>query len=286
MRTLSCGSGLFNEGPFMSIAVFMLVQNEPLEFVERWYAHYAPIVGRENLYALNHGCTGDYESGLYSALAGANVVTVQHVWSYDHAWMIDVVRSFQTFLLSSYDAVIFASPDEFLVHNSGDPARLEAWLDAFVRDTSDVRPGCYVPGYEVIHQRDREPCFNHVYGPWLKTRSQYYLSPRHTRPAISRAPLKYSNEFSEATNLSKRDVSNAAFELSLLHMGKADYPIALRKHQDTASRRWNPTTTAKSRYAHWLDDDPEKVEQWMLSDSDNGRPAETSPIPQNFRNLL
>jgi hypothetical protein len=97
------------------LAVFTIVQNEPI-WLPIWHRHYASQLDTSHMFVLNHDSTGAGEIVLQDLQAKSQmqVVSVHRGFSFDHSWLAETVRSFQQFLLQSYDAVLFTEVDEIV----------------------------------------------------------------------------------------------------------------------------------------------------------------------------
>ena len=92
-------------------AAFTIVQNEPV-FLPLWLQYYGRYFDRSDLYVLDHGTTDASTNEINSS---CNVLRVHREKSFDHAWLRSTVATFQAFLLQSYERVLFAEADEFIV---------------------------------------------------------------------------------------------------------------------------------------------------------------------------
>jgi len=114
---------------YRDLAVFTIVQDEP-EFIHPWVNHYKKHVAEAgDVYVLVHPPTGpDGElmkssempawrraEALLTEHHGVVLIPVHHTCAFDHQWLCDTVGRFQSFLLQSYDWVLFAEADEFVL---------------------------------------------------------------------------------------------------------------------------------------------------------------------------
>lgn len=152
--------------------------------LEKWIAHNARLVGKRDLYVINHG--GDPR---VDAIAeGCNVIHVPR----DEV-SIDLTRLRWTLkgqitngLLAFYDAVVCTDVDEFLVYR-GPLADLRAHLaqGAGTRDVDAVSP----VGLNIVPRED-EPLDPDI--PVLTRHRQAHLSGKYTKPCIALAPVNYT----------------------------------------------------------------------------------------------
>ena len=129
----------------VSHAAFTIVHNEAL-WLPLWLKHYGQTFDAEDLFVLDHYST----DGSTSALEGVcNVVPIHRAAAFDHAWMKSVIEDFQAFLLRSYELVLFAEADEFIVADPRRHADLGAYMDAL------DRPSATCSGFNVVQQPAR-----------------------------------------------------------------------------------------------------------------------------------
>src|SRR4051794_15749244 len=125
-----------------SRAAFTIVQDEPV-FLPLWLSHYGRFFEPKDLYVLDHGTT----DGSTSGLAGVcTVISVHRETSFDHAWLRSTVERFQSFLLQSYETVLFAEADELIVT---DPDRHDG-LDDYIEALRE--PAACCTGFNVVQQ--------------------------------------------------------------------------------------------------------------------------------------
>lgn len=251
-------------------AAFTLVQNEAV-WLPTWLRHYGQWFAPEDLYVLDHGSTDGGTEGLAGR---CNVIPVHHEASFDHVWMRNTVERFQAFLLRSYDLVLFAEADEFIVAAPGRYAGLGDYLDRL------ERPAATCSGFNVVHQR-HEPPLRLDDGPLLSRRGWWQPTRMHSKRLISRVPLRWSEGF-------HREYTQAGDEpdpdLLLIHMHRADFDICLARHRDAAARDWSRLDVArKQAYQHRITG-PLRFRWWFRRGSDLAGPRQ--PIPDEVRALL
>ena len=104
-------------------AAFTIVNNESM-MLPLWLDYYSRYFDGDDLYVLDHDSTDRSTA----ELDGRCHVVPVHRQAFDHHWLKSTVELFQAFLLRSYDAVLFAEADEFVV---ADPLRYTG-LDAYI----------------------------------------------------------------------------------------------------------------------------------------------------------
>lgn len=85
-------------------AVFTIVQNEPV-FLPLWLRYYGRYFEPCDIYVLDHDSIDRSTEGVD---ARYNLLGVHRDESFDHEWLKNTVAAFQTFLLHSYENVLFA----------------------------------------------------------------------------------------------------------------------------------------------------------------------------------
>jgi len=207
-------------------AAFTIVQNEPV-WLPIWFDYYSKHVGALNVFVLDHDSTDRAALGAV-AERGATVVPVHRDVSYDHAWLRDTVERFQAFLLQSYDTVLFAEADEFLISTL--PGGLAELLFASAWP-NHVR----AQGYNVVHYKDEEPALNWTRRPLLAQRSYWHPSRLYSKTVIAREPLHFTPGFHDIQGGGDAPHPN----LYLAHLHRVDWGYARAKHEEQARRRWN-----------------------------------------------
>lgn len=163
--------GLEPEGPragTRSRAAFTIVQNEPV-FLPLWLAHYRRYFDPDDIYVLDHDSTDGSTSGLTGT---CNVLPVHRSASFDHDWLRSTAEQFQSFLLASYETVLYAEADEFIV---AEPTR-HSGLDSYIEELRG--PAACCTGYEVVHYPSEQPL--RLDSPILGQRQYWHSSARYT----------------------------------------------------------------------------------------------------------
>ena len=94
--------------------------------LQLWLDYYSRFFDPDDLYVLNHDGT---EGSVDTASGRCRVIPIHRsTLVRDHRWLRSTVEAFQAFLLRSYEVVLFAEADEFVV---ADP-RLYSGLDQYI----------------------------------------------------------------------------------------------------------------------------------------------------------
>jgi hypothetical protein len=250
-------------------AAFTIVKDEPV-MLPLWLRYYERFFAADDLFVLSHD-TGD---GSTEGLAGrCHVVPVHREAAFDHRWLRTVVEDFQAFLLRSYDTVLFAEVDEFVV---ADPLRY-AGLDAYI-DALDA-PAARCTGFNVVHQEDEPPLrFDE---PLLAQRRCWHASLDYSKRLLARTPLQWSQGFHREYR-----APDAAPDpdLMLVHLHRIDYDWCLQRHRRSAARDWNEADRSGGAGAQNLIAEAGAFDAWFRRGPDLDAPAEL--IPTHIRGVL
>ncbi len=250
-------------------AAFTVVQDEAV-MLPLWLGYYGRHLPASDLYVLDHNTT----DGSTDAI-GERCQRVPIHWntSFDHRWLRSTVEAFQRFLLQSYETVLFAEADEFIV---ADPRRYAGLADYFSRLE---RPAARCSGFEVVHQPGEAPIrFDE---PILAQRGWWHASSRYCKRTVSKVPLRWSEGFHEEF-IGPDDPPDPA--LMLVHLHRVDYDWCLERHRSTASRNWSQEDI--TRRDGWQNRVADRVEfdQWFRAGPDIETPREV--IPEHIRTAL
>ncbi len=235
-----------------------------------WLRYYGRFFDADDLFVLAH----DTSDGSTNGLAGScNVVPVHRQAAFDHRWLRTVVEDFQQFLLRSYDTVLFAEVDEFVV---ADPARY-AGLDAYI-DALDA-PAARCTGFNVVHQED-EPALRFD-EPLLAQRRCWHASLAYSKRLIARTPLQWSQGFHHEYRAPDAPPDP---ELLLVHLHRVDYDWCLQRHQRSAARDWSEADRVGGAGAQNRIAEAAAFEQWFRRGPDLDAPAEL--IPPHIKDVL
>lgn len=250
-------------------AAFTIVKDEPV-MLPLWLDYYGRYFGPEDLYVLDHDST----DGSTDAVSDrCQVIPIHREIAFDHRWLRDTVEAFQSFLLRSYETVVFAEVDEFLV---ADP-RFYRGLGDYI-DKLNV-PAARCAGFNVIHQPD-EPALRFD-APILAQRALWHASLRYSKRLLARVPLRWTEGFHE--ELSAPDDPPDP-NLILVHLHRVDYEWCLRRHRASAARRWSEADIARGDGAQNRIADPAVFEEWFRAGPDLDAPPEF--IPAHIREVL
>ena len=251
-------------------AAFTIVQNEPV-FLPFWLDYYGRYFDAADLYVLDHDSTDGSTDGLGTR---CNVVRVHRDLSFDHAWLNGTVTAFHAFLLHSYEHVLFAEADEFVV---ADPALFRG-LDDYIDRSLDRVVRC--TGYEVVHYPDEEPAL-HFDQPVLAQRRYWHPSRLYCKSLLTAVPVSWSVGFHES-----HDFPNLRPDpnLFLIHLHRVDYAMCAARHRQTAARNWNPSDVREGRgLQNRLVEEDDAFKTWFFQGADNGA---RECIPEHLRGLL
>lgn len=250
-------------------AAFTIVHNEPV-MLPLWLDYYARHFDADDLYVLDHDST----DGSTADLDGrCHVVPVHRKAAFDHHWLKLTVEQFQAFLLRSYDAVLFAEVDEFVL---ADPRRY-AGLGAYIAELT--RPAARCAGFNVVHQPDEPPL--RFDPPLLAQRRYWHASLLYSKRLLSRIPLRWSDGFHNEYN-APDDPPDP--ELLLIHLHRVDHDMSLARHQAAVARDWNEADIVNGYGVQNRIVDPREFEDWFYRGADLDAPPEL--IPEHIRSAL
>jgi len=249
-------------------AAFTIVQDERV-MLPLWLDHYGRYFSGDDLFVLDH----DSGDGCTTGLAGrCHVVPVHREASFDHHWLKSTVEAFQRFLLRSYDAVLFAEVDEFVVADPDEYPGLDAYIDAL------ERPAARCQGYNVVHQPGEPPL--RFDWPLLAQRGYWHRSHYYSKRLLSRVPLRWSDGFHSEFEVPDEPPDPG---LLLVHLHRADYDTCLARHRAAAARNWNEADLAGGR-GHNRIAEPSEFDEWFYHGPDLENTRE--PIPERIRGAL
>jgi hypothetical protein len=250
-------------------AAFTIVQNEGV-MLPLWLDYYGRHFAADDLYVLDHDSTDASTAGLDGR---CHVVPVHRKATFDHHWLKSTGEAFQAFLLRSYDTVLFADVDEFVL---ADPRRY-AGLGAYIAELT--RPAARCAGFNVVHQPDEPPL--RFDAPLLTQRRYWHASLLYSKRLLSRIPLRWSDGFHHEYN-APDDPPDP--ELLLVHLHRIDHDTCLERHRLSAARDWSEADVLQGAGAHNRITEPEEFEEWFRRGPDLEAPREL--IPEHIRSLL
>lgn len=252
-----------------SRAVFTIVQDEAT-FLPVWLDYYSRYFDASDIFVLDHDSTDRTTERLGDR---CHVVPVHRSKSFDHEWLHSTVEEFQSFLLSSYDAVLFSEADEFVVV---DPSAHDG-LDAYIESLRATAACC--TGYNVVHYPDEPPLrFDE---PLLAQRSYWHASELYSKRLLGRMPLAWSVGFHAESNAPAIAPDP---HLYLIHLHRADYEHCLARHRAARQRDWSEYDVRAELGWQNRIVDPDEFRDWFFHGSDIGGPRET--IPDRIRQVL
>jgi hypothetical protein len=254
------------------LACFTVVQDEDVN-LRLWLAHYRLYAPTASLYILDHNSRGSYRDELYAVAAqyDARVLPVHNAYSFDYAWLVQVVERFWEFLLCSHSAVCFSEADELVWNPAG---TLEDILKS-------PNPFFRAQGYGVVHTYPDEPDLD-WHKPFLRQRTNWYRSPRYSKICLARRPVFFTYGMHQAKNVP--DALEPEEDLLLLHLHQADFKTTLRRHQNNAGLFWQPQFRLHAHSLHQRLDNPSDLQKYLLCDLD--RPTEYATletIPDDYK---
>jgi hypothetical protein len=251
-------------------AVFTIAQNE-IRFLPLWLGHYRRDFDAADIYVLDHGST---DGSTESLDQHCNVVAVHREKSFDHMWLKGTVEDFQAFLLRSYETVLFAEVDEFVV---ADPDRY-AGLGAYIEGLRE--PAACCTGYSVVQHPEEPPL--RFDAPVLPQRRYWHRSPKYSKRLIGRIPLAWNIGFHTEFNAPAIQPDP---HLYLIHLHRVDYEYCLERHRSSASRPWPEEDLQWNLGWHQRVVEPDEFRHWFFHGDDLGDP-ERERIPDRLRAVL
>lgn len=255
--------------PRRRAAAFTIAQNEPV-MLPLWVKYYGRHFAAEDLYVLDHEST---DTSVENVAAGCGVIPIHCSASFDHRWLRGTVEAFQAFLLHSYETVLFAEADEFVVT---DP-RHYAGLADYIKRLN--RPAARCAGFNLVHQPEEPPI--DLDEPILAQRSTWHASRQYSKRLLSRVPLAWSEGFHDEYN-APDDPPDPA--LMLVHLHRVDYERCLARHRDTAGRNWSTNDIAREDGWQNRVAGDQDFDRWFHHGPDLDAPGER--IPEHLRTAL
>lgn len=247
--------------------VFTIAQNEKL-FLPLWLGYYSHHFEPADIFVLDHDST----DGSTAGLAGrCNVVQVHHSTSFDHNWLKTTVEHFQSFLLGSYEAVLFAEADEFVMAH---PERYAGLAD-YIRRMPGPVARCQ--GFDVV-QDAAEPALR-CDEPLLRQRAWWHPSPDYSKTLLAKTPLIWTRGFHD---LQSRPAPPPDPDLVLAHLHRVDYASCAARHEAAARRAWSAEDVAQGLGRQNMIFEPAAFRRWFYEEADS-RNAPRVQIPDMFR---
>lgn len=227
----------------MSTGLLTIVQNEPF-FFPIWYDYYSKIFPPQNIHVLHHVLPDsederkrkrkkNWEEFLFEHhnIHKYNLAPVHNDVSFDHRWLLWLIKESQKELLGIYKNLVFAEVDEILAL---DPLKFSNNdLYGYINSVLTVgRNGVSadtisVKGYEIVNDFRYEAKLDPSQ-PILPQRKWWYPSMLYSKTLISNRPLEWCEGFHRVTNMpSVQSVENVIDrDVLLLHLHKLDYEFA------------------------------------------------------------
>ena len=294
---------MIRDDNYRDLAVFTIVQDEP-EFIHPWINHYkSHVADAGDIYVLVHSPTGldgapmrsaemvawQRAEALLTKHHGVVHLPVHHTSAFDHQWLSDTVCRFQSFLLQSYDWVLFAEVDEFVLPTPGTSSTRETLLNYVRKLSPSPPPAVRATGFEVV-QQDGEPSLppdNYntgtnvtlTAGELLEARHWWRRSALYSKTLLARTPIHWSTGFHTVEG-SVGEIANGqpSDALTLVHLHKVDFEMALARRRRIRARKWSQIDIEKR--AGWQNriDNATELRAFWEQDIDTGRPAEASQL--------
>lgn len=252
-----------------SRAAFTIVQNEA-ELLPLWLAYHRRFFAADDIYVLDHDST---DGGTQAVADTCNVVPVHRSASFENLWLRHTAQRFQSFLLASYETVLFADVDEFII---ADPARYTG-LDAYIEQLREPAARC--TGFNVVHYPPEPPL--RLDRPILHQRRFWHRCAAYSKRLIAKAPLEWGPGFHSEYRFPRIAPDP---DLYLVHLHRADYDRCLARHRASAARNWSERDLAAGWGAQHRIVDSGEFRHWFFN-LDLGAP-EPERIPERLRSSL
>jgi hypothetical protein len=298
----------------LDLAVFTIVQDEP-EFIHPWINHYKKhVADPQDIHVLVHppmradGTPLQPDElpawrrakSLMTGHHGVTVVPVHHASAFDHLWLAETVARFQSFLLQSYDWVLFAEADEFVLPVSGDELPCATITD-LVRGLGAEPPAAIrATGFEVVQQTGEPLVPPSLYrdgdnvaltaGKLIENRASWHFYARDCKTLLANVPLRWEVGF-HLTDGVAREIAEGPPSglLALVHLHKVDFHLALGRLRRSRARKWSQTDIANGwGWQNRIEDEVELRAYWD-GEGDTKEPLapdQLVPIPLSIRRAL
>jgi hypothetical protein len=250
-----------------SRAIVTIVRDESV-FLPIWLQYYGRFFAPEDTYVFDHGSTdGSTERG------GFVRMPVEHE-TVDLNWMRRTVQAKQHELVERYDVVLVCDVDEIVAPHP-DSGSLGDFIDSMDEEFVNCR------GYEVLHQRDREPPID-LDQPLLKQRGSWFQAVAYSKPILASVPMRWFDGF----HARQDGRSNFEYDLRLIHLHRLDYELCRARHQYRSEVKWS-AKDVDSRYGYQNRIAAgDEFERWFYGDSGTHLPLELEPIPDEWRGVI
>lgn len=193
----------------MKKAVFTIVKNE-MFFVNKWFEYYSKYFDSNDIYILDHE---SIDGSLDLLQDKCNIIRVENPIHFNHTWLNETVKNFQKKLLESYDVVVFAEADEFIIP-------INCKLSEYIENFKDDYVTCQ--GIELLHSgKDYEP-----HKLILEQKDKFVVSNKFgTKTLISRIPLNWTLGFHWLNDKPNKIDEN----LLCVHLHWFDYNVFIQR---------------------------------------------------------
>jgi hypothetical protein len=242
-----------------------------------WVEHNRRLVGPDNVFVLDHDSA---DPDTLAAAHAAVRVPVHRTESFNHDWLRQTVQAFQRFLLHSYRWVLFAEADEIVALDPALGCTLADYLEHL-----GTRRVARCTGYEVVHDRDKEPPLD--WGrPLLVQRRYWSPTRRYSKPALSTVPLEWCLGFHDAEGTAALPPDP---RLLLLHLHRVDYDSCRDRHLSRLARKWSEKDLAQGYGLQNRLVAAQEFDQWFYHPEQTSafmEPLRLQPIPAAWKGLV
>ena len=250
-------------------AAFTIVQNEPL-FLPKWLDYYGGHFPSGDLYVLDHATTDGSTAAAARTWPTVRFVPVHRLESFNHNWLRETVEAFQRFLLQSYDNVLFAEADEFVVADPHRYGGLGRYIERF------EMPIVRCQGLNVYQTPEEAPL--DFARPWLPQRTNAYEAVLYSKPILSKLPLRWAMGFHSLEGALPPPLDS---DLFLFHCHRIDYDYCVRRHQSARQRNWSQADLAMGLGIQNRIVEPTEFRTWYYGGADLGE--RSFAIPESLK---
>ena len=247
-----------------SACAFTSVYNDTV-FLSHWIKYYEKIVGKENLYVIDHGSSILYDT------TQANFIKIPR-GKYDNSNMSLFCGYFQRFLLTQYNWVIHTDCDEFIfIEDDNDFSKIFNYSSGLVAASH---------GYEVIYNPKTEKSLDHNL-PLLSQRSLMFHGSSYQKVYITSSQATWGPGFHK---IYENSIHNS--KLWALHIKYIDDKAFVEKNKNIwkSIEQTNSDVTIfniKKTDSVYTFDKKEQIDSWL-----SGLIEKTISIPEWMKKLL
>ncbi len=228
-------------------AIITMVHNEPV-FLPIWLGYYSRFFRPQDIYVLDN----DSNDGSTSREGFVRIPAQRD--RVDMMWMLETIQELQHELVQSYDVVLVTDVDEIVV-----PVPPVGTLGEYLDRFDEEWVNCL--GYELLHQRDREPPLD-TSKPVMSQRRYWFANGGYDKPAVASTPVEWRPGFHGRADFHY----NLDPDLRLVHLHRMDYGLCLQRHRSRQNRRWGDAeeenrwalhnrVTEEAEFARWFSED-------------------------------